>query len=122
MLREDHPILFNDTPIPYMSGWSEEYETIENVFQTEAGTDDIDVTRYNKLSVSCSTVCFHDLLQTLFPFSKMASFTLTKFNPETGNDETRTVRMRDFKYSLKEDSWDLQTNGVWNVSFSLKEF
>lgn len=120
--KDEHPIKFNTTVIPFMSGWDENYEVVENVYQTEAGTDDIDVTRYGKLTVSCQTTCLYSVLQTLISFASLPSFILTKFNPVNGQDETRTVRMRDLKYSLKEKSWDLEENGIWNVSFSLKEF
>lgn len=50
----DYPVKFDDTEIPEPEEWSEESSVIENVNQTEAGTDQISVTRFDKLSVSCS--------------------------------------------------------------------
>lgn len=121
MLRTDHPIKFNNVTIPYMSGWEEGFEVVENVYETEAGTDDVEIVRYGKLTVSCSTTCFVDTLRALIPFSTMNSFTLTRYDPLTGGNTTSTVRMRDFKYKLKEKTWNTG-DGIWDVSFTLKEF
>lgn len=55
----DYPVKFDDTEIPEPEEWSEESSVIENVNQTEAGTDQISVTRFDKLSVSCSFKCSH---------------------------------------------------------------
>lgn len=44
----DYPVKFGDEEIPEPEEWSEESSVIENVNQTEAGTDQISVTRYGK--------------------------------------------------------------------------
>ena len=52
-------IKFNDEIIFEPESWEESSEVIESVNQTEAGTDQIAVTRYDKLSISC--FLFHAL-------------------------------------------------------------
>ena len=122
-LKTDYPIKFNTTVIPFPSGWEENPNVVENTFQTEAGTDKVEVIRYDKLSVSVSMKCLSSLVTTLGSFSRMDSFTLKRYNPTNDTYEERTVRMRGFKYKLVPKSQDLgATKGIWEVSFNLEEF
>lgn len=122
-MLKDYPILFNDVEIPWMRTWEEQYSTVEQVYQTEAGTDQIDVSRYGKLTVRCGTACLLDTLKKIKPFSELDSFTLKRWEPLKGEYEGRTVRMRQFQYALRAKSWDLtEADGIWEVSFELEEF
>lgn len=116
-------IYFNQTKIPFPKSWVENPQKLKNTFTTEAGTEIDLIVRQKRLSVSVSHTCLDDLLQTLFQFRDMNSFTLTRYDPLTKLATTSTVRMTDFNYSLVEKSHSLSvTNGVWDVSYNLEEF
>ena len=122
-IRTDYPMLFNTTEIPFPKSYSENSQTIEKVNKTEAGTDIVDVARYNKLKVSMSFRCLQPVLQTLASFETLNSFIFKRYNPKNGTYEERTVRMRGFKHNLLKGSEDLtEVDGVWEVSFTLEEF
>lgn len=122
-IRNTYPMMFNDTVIPFPSSYSEQSKTIENVRQTEAGTDIVNIARYGKLHVSMSFKCLQPTLQSLAVFETEDSFIFKRYNPKNDTYEERTVRMRDFDCSLVKGSEDLtEVDGVWQVSFSLEEF
>ena len=122
-IRNDYPIMFNTTVIPFPLDHSEDSQTVDSVKKTEAGTDIVTVARYGKLKVSMSIVCLQDMLQTLAGFSVMDSFTFKRYDPKIGAYGEKTVRMRGFKYKMKKGSEDLtEVKGVWEVSFDLEEF
>lgn len=124
-MKNEYPILFNDTEIPFPTTWSESSNVIETKFETEAGTDEIIVTRDDKITVSASFKVLSPWVVTFGTFARLTSFTLTRYNPSKGEYEERTVRLRNFKYDLVKNSQDLDmsaTTGVWQVSFTLEEF
>ena len=124
---ETYPIMFDSTELPSPSQWDETSEVIENVNVTEAGTDQVEVTRYDKLTVNVKYRIAEDstggIANTLKEFSKKSSFTLKRYDVLAKTYEERTVRMRDFKMSLVPKSEYLTAvNGVWDITFTLKEF
>lgn len=122
-VRANYPMMFNTTVIPFPTTYSEQSQTIENVNQTEAGTDIVNVMRHNKLSASMTFRCLQSVLQTLASFETSNSFTFKRYNPKNGTYEERTVRMRGFTHELVKGSEDLPSvDGVWEVSFTLEEF
>jgi hypothetical protein len=122
-IRNDFPIMFNTTAIPYPKTISEDTGVVETVKQTEAGTDIVNVSRYNKLKASLSYTCLQPTVQLLAGFSTVDSFTFKRYNPKINAYDEKIVRMRNFKYSLVEGSQDLtEVAGVWSVSFDLEEF
>lgn len=122
-MLKNYPMKFNTTEIPYPSTLSESYNVIEHPFTSEAGTDLLHVTRYNKLSVSMTHKCKSDLVATLEGFRDLDYFTFTHYNQITQAYETRTVRMRGYSksYVYKSDGLSV-TKGLWSVSFTLEEF
>lgn len=122
-IRDTYPMKFNNTVIPFPTSYSEQSRTIENVKQTEAGTDIVNISRYNKLHASMSFRCLQDTLQSLAEFETEDSFTFKRYNPKNDTYEERIVRMRDFNFNPVKGSEDLpDVRGVWEVSFSLEEF
>lgn len=118
-----YPILLDNVTLPFPSGWAEKYETIETINQTEAGTDSIEVTRYDKLSVSVSTTCIQSLATSLAGLRDKDVIVMKTYDLKTNAYKERNVRMRNFKASLVKDSHRLAvTNGVWQISFDLEEF
>lgn len=122
-IRNDYPIMFNTTVIPFPLDHSEDSQTIDSVKKTEAGTDIVTVARYGKLKASMTFVCLQDMLQTLAGFSSMDSFTFKRYDPKIDAYGEKIVRMRNFKYKPRKGSEDLtEVKGVWEVSFDLEEF
>lgn len=118
-----YPILLDNVTLPFPSGWAEKYEVVETVNQTEAGTDSIEVSRYDKLSVSVSTTCVSNLATTLAGLRDKDVIVLKMYDLKTNAYKERNVRMRGFSAKLVKQSQKLSvTNGVWNVSFKLEEY
>ncbi len=103
--------------------WNESSEVIENVHETEAGTEQISVSRYDKLKISASYQCSSKWAGIFKDFSKKDSIAVTRYDVLAGEEETRYMRMRDLKLSLVEKSTHTGgTKGLWKVSFDLEEF
>ena len=119
----DYPVKFGDEEIPEPEEWSEESSVVENVNQTEAGTDQISVIRYDKLSVSCSFQCSHRWASKFKAYSKKDSIFVRMYDIELGGYKTRTMRIRSFKADPVQNSQRTpNTNGLWEISFHLEEF
>ena len=113
---------FNDTPILRPINWAETSNVIESVQVSEAGTDIINVTRYDKLTINCEFGCSHVWAKTFKEFSLLDSFILTSYDVISGTDEQRTVRMRNYSQTLKKDSETLAGfNGLYSITFDLEE-
>lgn len=113
---------FNTTEILRPISWSETANVIENVQTSEAGTDIINVTRYDKLTISAEFGCSATWAKTFREFSLLDTFTLTRYNVITGADENRTVRMRNYSQTLIKDSETITgQNGLYSITFDLEE-
>ena len=113
---------FNTTELLRPIGWSETSNVIESVNTSEAGTDIVNVTRYDKLTVACEFGCSDAWAKTFKEFSLLDSFTLTRYDVISGTDEQRTVRMRNYVQTLIKDSETLSGfNGLYSVTFNLEE-
>lgn len=117
------PIMFDDEVIFEPQSWEEASEVIENVNETEAGTEQIAVTRYDKLSVLCSFQCSSLWAKKFKQYSMKDEIAVSLYDVIDGAYKVRAMRIRDFKMSLVDHSWKTPgTSGLWNVSFSLIEF
>lgn len=118
----DYPYKFDSTAIDFPLTWTETVNTVEDVQRTEAGTDIIIVTRYDKLSVSATAKVSSTKLAFYDTYSKKKSFVLSRYDVNTGLYNTRTVRMRNYSRSLVRRSEGLAVSyGVWNISYTLEE-
>ena len=116
-------IMFDEELIFEPQSWDEESDVIENVNKTEAGTEQIAVTRYDKLSVSCSFQCSSLWAKKFKQYSMKDEIAVSIYDVVDEAYKVRAMRIRNFKMSLVEHSWKTpNTNGLWNVSFSLIEF
>ena len=116
-------IKFDDEEIIEPQSWSEDSEVIETVNETEAGTDQVAVLRYDKLSISCSFQCSHRWAKKLKAYSKQDEISVSFYDILAEENTVRKMRIRDFKAALVENSWKTPgTNGLWIVSFNLFEF
>lgn len=122
-MLKDYPVTFDGIEVMPWSKWDEDREVIENTYQTEAGTDQIDVVRYGKLSVSCQYRCHDEWLRIFTDFSERDSIEVSSYDTKQAMSTVKIMRIRDFKASPIEFSESVaDTNGVWNVSFKLEEF
>ena len=123
MLKKDFPIYFDDNKLFWPSKWQESYSVIETTKQTEAGTDQVIVTRYDKLSVSCEFKCSAAWASTFTNFRDKDSIAVRLYDLKTRDYKTRTMRIRNFKTAPEKNSEKLaSSNGLYTVSFDLYEF
>ena len=123
MALSSYPIVFDETEIVNPESWEERSEVVETVNVTESGIDQIAVTRYDKLTVSASFQCSSLWARKLKDFSRHDTIRVKMYDVLSDTYVTRVMRIRDFSASLVRNSWKTShTNGLWNVSFTLKEF
>lgn len=122
MLR-DYPVKINGTKIPEAEKWDESYETVETTNQSEAGTDIVVLVRSDKLTVSCEYNCSSFWAAKFAAFRDAEPLTVQIYDILTGDYSTHTMRMRSFSASSVENSGSTRnTNGLWTVSFELKDY
>lgn len=122
-MLKDYPIKFNGEQIFTPSSWEESSAVVESVNETEAGTDQIIVTRYDKLSVSAAFQCTSAWAGKFKTYSKQDSITVSTYDIETHGYTQRVMRIRSFKAAPVEHSERKRgTDGLWIVSFDLEEF
>ena len=123
MLKKDYPIYFDDTKLFWPVKWDESYEVVESKNTTEAGTDQIIVTRYDKLTVSASFQCSDRWAAVFASFRDKDSIAVRLYDIKTKGYKTRTMRIRNFKTGPEKNSEKTRgTNGLYTVSFDLLEF
>ena len=119
----DFPILINNESIPEPVTWTETSQVIENVNTTEAGTDQVSVTRYDKLSVSCGFQCTSTWARKFKEFSILDVIEVKTYDLLSETYALRYMRIRSFKADpVKNSQRTRNTNGLWEVSFNLEEF
>ena len=122
-MLSDYPIKFGQEVIFAPESWEESSQVIENINTTEAGTDQISVTRYDKLSISCSFQCSSVWAKKFKEYSKQGEIAVSIYDLIAEEYKTRTMRIRNFKASLVANSRNTpNTVGLWDISFSLEEF
>ncbi len=122
-MLSEYPIYFDDTKLFTPESWEESYAVVESTNQTEAGTDQIIVTRYDKLSVSASFQCSSRWAATFAAFRDKDSIAVKLYDLKTQDYKTRTMRIRNFKTAPEKNSEKTEgTNGLYTVSFDLEEF
>ena len=122
-MLSDYPVYFDDIKLFTPEKWEESYEVIETTNQTEAGTDQIIVTRYDKLSVSASFNCSSRWAAKFATFRDQDSIGVKIYDLKDQEYKTRTMRMRNFKTGPEKNSEKVKgTNGLYVVSFDLEEF
>lgn len=121
-MLSQYPTKINDTEILWAKSWEESSEVIEEVNTSESGTDIIQVTRYDKLTINASYKCSSTWAKTFKEFSKMSSLTVSLYDQIDEKYKERTMRMRDFTLKYIEKSEKVEaSNGYWEVSFKLQE-
>ena len=122
-MLENYPIKFGNVAIPNPTSYSESSEVVENVNETEAGTDIVVIVRKDKLTVSLSFQCSSDWAQKFATYRDTEPLSVSLYDPKTNAYKVRSMRIRSYKANVVEDSWRTAgTVGLYNVSFDLKEY
>ena len=112
----------NGVQIPNPTSYSEESETIDNQYETEAGGLNISVTRYDRLHISVSFDVTSAWAAKLKNYSKQGLLTVTLFDLALNAESEHSMMIQNFKSNLVEQSeYTARTNGLWTVSFELQE-
>lgn len=123
MISRDYPTFFDDVQMLLPTSWSESSEVIETVNESEAGTDIVDVTRYDKLSISASYRCTDSWAKILKEFSKKDIIVVKRYDYLSNAYEERNMRIRSFKANMMHYSDRIvASNGIWEISFTLEEY
>lgn len=118
----DYPMYFDDDRILNPTEWSEDFEVVENVNQTEAGTDIHVITRYDKMTVKAKFYVTDKWAKLFKQYSKKPSFVLRKYDVLTEDYEERTVVLRGLSIERLSKSEKIAiSNGIYAVSFNLEE-
>lgn len=131
-LLNNYPVTINSHELPSPSSWQISVGIVENVMQTEAGTDVVDLTRAGKITINAQfklaegtsdTDEIGQEVKTLQGFATAGALTVKYYDPGTAAYAEKTMRMRNFTAQLVPRSDRLTAvNGVWNVSFALIEY
>lgn len=123
MKLTDFPIVMNGITIPEPIKFDAEHETIENVSQSEAGTDLIEILRYGKMSYACEFNSSSTWAHRFAELSETDVITLSCYDLKADASVVRNVRMRDFKAVLVDNSQRIEgIKGLYKVTFKLEEF
>lgn len=96
---------------------------VSEVFQTEAGTDEIILTRKDKQSINMVFHCSSAWVRKFKQFYNQGSFYFEEYDSVNGT-ERRHVRMTGYSEKLIKNSWKVDTSittGLWEVTFTLEE-
>lgn len=115
---------FNETTILFPTSMDRDSNDIEQEFITESGKTQVISSRKDKQSISMTFTCSSARMKTFKEFYMLDYFTLTEYDSITNDNQTRTVRMKNYKESFipKSNTVDSSVSqGLWNVSFTLEE-
>lgn len=109
-------LTFESMSIPNPDSFSIDYENIENVAQSEAGTDMSIVTRLQKRTFTCTFSCTSTWLSEFNTLCGLSSGTLVYLG------ESITCRARITNAAMQPYSeYADRTNGLWTLSVTFTE-
>lgn len=114
-------IQINGIAFPFPVKMAMDYDTIETVNTTEAGTDSVILTRANKMELSMEFQLTSTKYAQLKHYADLLSVAVTM--TEAGVVTTKTMRVRDLKATYVDNSrYTEGTAGLWRVSCKFIEF
>lgn len=87
--------------------------------ETEAGTIQRDVVRTGVATISVSFSVTQKWLELLTGFKQKEKILVRFFDPETVDQRQAEMYVEEFKVKLRKDT---SYKGLWNVSFTVREF
>lgn len=124
MLKRDFPIYFNniEIEIPHLA-WQIGYANIIVINETEAGTDDVEYTRFGKTTIRAQFRCMDEWTSFFVSCNSLPGFDVRYYDIEEKQYVTKTMRMDGLSISERRYTDELEiTNGVYDISFNLVEF
>jgi hypothetical protein len=119
----DFPILFDDVTILRPMNWQEQSKVVENTVLSEAGTDIVEVVRYDKLTIAAQFSVTSAWAKTFKEFSKKDSISVSRYDVLTETYDVRTMRIRNFTLTRRRKSEFVEGYyGLYDVAFNLEEF
>lgn len=114
-------LVFNGENIPFPDSYEVSLDTVEAASsgETEAGTKQRDVIRTGVVTIDVEFSVTPTWLKKLTAYSKLDSITVQYFDTQTLALKQTTMYIDGFAVKLKKDT---SYKGLWEVSFSLKEF
>lgn len=114
---------FDLEEIPFPKTFTVSETDIQEEQMSEGGLTLIQTVRKGVLSADITTTAMSDVCKLYKKYSTKDSFVFTLYDPLTETQVEKTVKMYDFSYSLVKNSNELSvTNGIYNISCTLKEF
>lgn len=110
-------LTINGNALHETSSFSISPETIENMFQTEAGTDIGVFVRGGKVKMSCGWEGAPDTFKTLAEGFCAAATCTVVFDGTTYTMRARNLKETMIRYSNRYTG----SKGLWNISFDLEE-
>ena len=122
-MLKNFPLKFNGTAIPFPNSYDVSNSVIENVNESEAGTDIIQIKRTQKMTIALSFRLMDSYLAFFEGYAHSnQTITVSVYDTTTKAYITKTMRLREFKYKLVEKSELVKDiNGMYDISFSLIE-
>ena len=122
-ILKDYPVKINNTAIPFSGSMAENYDTIETVNQSEAGTDVVQVARLGKMTLAIEYTITSEWIAQFEAWAFDSAVKAVKvFDFGLQGYKERQMRMRNYQKSLVKHSQDLTvTTGIWKVKFDLIE-
>lgn len=109
-------ISVNSVTLPNPKSFSLNEETVEHVYESEAGTDLTQVVRYGKVSAKAT------FQVSSFWRDKLRAYTMAATQSVTIDGDSMTMRVRNFSEKLIENSENVEgTDGLWTVSLDFIE-
>lgn len=105
----------NSTTFPAPAAWEESYETIENVSQSEAGTDLCSLIRANKLTISITNNVNSEQKESLRALAAEPTVSVS-----VNGGSPKTMRMRGFTASRVRYS-EKNIIDLWTCKYTLTE-
>lgn len=121
---KDYPPMFNETSLTFFPEIKVNSEKIASENRSESGYDIVQVIRRDKWNVPVKLKLADDYwVKFFYELSLLDSVTYKQYSPLVQGYTTRTVRIDNFEFAWVKGSDKLEgVNGVWEVSFTLKEF
>lgn len=122
-MLKNFPLKFDGTAIPFPNSYDISNSVIENVNESEAGIDVVQIRRMQKMTLSLSFRLMDSYLAFFEGYAYSSStIEVSIYDAVTKAYTTKTMRLRDFKYKLVEKSELVNDiNGMYDISFSLIE-
>lgn len=124
MLKTDYPLIIDSTTVNIKClRFQINHGNITTENTTEAGTTDIEILRFGKVTINCQYRCMDEWTSFFVQCSKKPILTVKYYDPDTKAYAEKSMHMDAITTGLLKKSEDLAvTNGIYDVSFTLVEF